>query len=270
MRASLLTLFVLLAVAAGADAQQAPVEGLLVKIQDVIASTTRAETTPDPGMAIDWVYIPAGTFQMGCSAEDNNCDGDEYPSHPVTISQPFELTTTEVTVGMLRSSGQAIPEQPEWSTSPDQPVVIVSWQESSSYCEALGGRLLTEAEWEYAARGGLEGMVFPWGSNSPSHDQDDIAGAAFEGGVGRPVATFEANGYGLYDMAGNVWEWVADVYSGYPNQAIVDPTGPDSGLFRSVRGGSYGDDQGYLRVANRNPVDPNGEHLNVGFRCARD
>ena len=217
-----------------------------------------------------WVEIPAGSFQMGCSADDARCDGDEYPSHTVTISQPFELMTTEVTVGMLQAAGQVVPEQPEWSTNPDQPVVIVSWNEAVDYCRALGGRLPTEAEWEYAARGGLEGRAFPWGSEPPAYDEGDPAGAAFEGGVARPVARFGDNGYGLHDMAGNVWEWIADVYSGYPNEAVTDPTGPATGLVRGVRGGSYGDDQSYLRVANRNPVDPAGEHFNVGFRCARD
>ena len=207
---------------------------------------------------------------MGCSADDSRCDGDEYPSHAVTISLAFELMTTEATVGMLRAAGSAVPEQPDWSTSPDQPVVIVNWDESRAFCEALGGRLPTEAEWEYAARGELDGAVFPWGSDDPSYDDGDATGAAFEGGMARPVGSFGANGYGLHDMAGNVWEWVATVYVGYPNEAVTDPAGPASGLVRSVRGGSYGDDSGYLRVSNRNPVDPAGEHFNLGFRCARD
>jgi formylglycine-generating enzyme required for sulfatase activity len=222
------------------------------------------------GRPAAWVEIPAGTFQMGCSADDVRCDGDEYPSHAVTISQPFEMLTTEPTSGMLLAAAQAVPQQPDWNTTPDQPVVIVSCSEAAAFCEALGGRLPTEAEWEYAARGGLEGGTFPWGSEPPAYDEGDPTGAAFEGGVARPVATFGANGYGLYDMAGNVWEWIADVYSGYPGEAVTDPTGPATGLVRGVRGGSYGDDQSYLRVANRNPVDPDGEHFNVGIRCARD
>ena len=139
---------------------------------------------------------------MGCSADDSRCDGDEYPSHAVTISLAFELMTTEATVGMLRATGSAVPEQPDWSTSPDQPVVIVNWDESRAFCEALGGRLPTEAEWEYAARGELDGAVFPWGSDDPSYDDGDATGATFEGGVARPVGSFGANGYGLYDMAG--------------------------------------------------------------------
>jgi formylglycine-generating enzyme required for sulfatase activity len=180
--------------------------------------------------------------------------------------------TTEVTVAMLRAAGQEVFEQPEWSTSADQPVTIISWDEAAAYCTALGGRLPTEAEWEYAARGGLEGAVFPWGSEDPSYNDGDLTGAAFEGGGARPVATFGANGYGLFDMAGNVWEWIADSYVGYPDEAVTDavslPLDPTD-VVRGVRGGSYGDDQGYLRVSNRNPVRPDGEHVNVGVRCAR-
>jgi formylglycine-generating enzyme required for sulfatase activity len=207
---------------------------------------------------------------MGCSADDRRCDGDEYPAHAVTISRPFDLMSTEVTVGMLFSADRPIPEQPEWSASFDQPAVAINWEEARAVCEALGGRLPTEAEWEYAARGGIEGAVFPWGSEAPSYDDGDATGAAFEGGGGRPVGTFGPNGYGLYDMAGNVWEWVEDIYGAYPNEAVMDPIGPDTGLVHIVRGGSYGDDSSYLRVANRNPAQPDGVHVNVGVRCARD
>jgi formylglycine-generating enzyme required for sulfatase activity len=223
------------------------------------------------GRPAAWVEIPAGTFQMGCSADDVRCDGDEYPSHAVTISQPFEMLTTEVTIGMLLAAGQAVPEQPEWNTSPDQPVVIVSWSEAAAFCEALGGRLPTEAEWEYAARGGLEGGTFPWGSEPPAYDEGDPTGAAFEGGVARPVATFGANGYGLYDMAGNVWEWCSDYYAAdaYNRNPRLNPTGPERGAARVMRGGSWNDRGDLLRVSNRLEMTPTIIGHVFGFRCAK-
>jgi formylglycine-generating enzyme required for sulfatase activity len=97
-----------------------------------------------------------------------------------------------------------------------------------------------------------------------------VNGAAFEGDSPRTAKTFAPNGFGLYDMAGNVWEWVADWYSVLDPEPAKDPRGGEGGGFRVVRGGSYGDDQSNLRVSNRNPNRPASRNVNVGFRCARD
>lgn len=222
---------------------------------------------------IQWVRIPAGTFQMGCvspAMPRRACDADEYPQHRVTITRPFEMMATEVTARMFRAFTALMEDQPVWSMSPDQPVAVVNWAEAQKFCQAIGGRLPTEAEWEYAARGGRDGAIYPWGDQPPDDRPGTANGAAFEGDSPRAVKTFRPNAFGLYDMAGNVWEWVADWYSVLDADPVRDPKGGDGGGFRVVRGGSYGDDQSNLRVSNRNPNRPASRNVNVGFRCARD
>ena len=236
----------------------------------VIAGATVDAQQPIPG--VEWVRIPAGTFQMGCITAEmpRRCDADEYPRHAVTITRPFDMMATEVTARMFRAFTPLMEEQPAWSMSPDQPVAIVAWADAVKFCQAVGGRLPTEAEWEYAARGRREGAIYPWGDQPPEDRPGAVNGAAFEGDSPRPVKTYRPNGFGLYDMAGNVWEWVSDWYSVWDPVAVKDPQGGNGGGFRVVRGGSYGDDQSNLRVSNRNPNRPQNRNVNVGFRCARD
>lgn len=207
---------------------------------------------------------------MGCISEDARCDADEHPRHAVTIGRPFDLMATEVTARMYRAFNPLMDEQPAWSMSPDQPVTIVNWSQAQKFCQEIGGRLPTEAEWEYAARGGRDGAIYPWGDQPPDDRPGTMNGAAFEGDSPRAVRTFAPNGFGLHDMAGNVWEWVADWYTVHGPDAVTDPRGAEGGRFRVVRGGSYGDDQGNLRASNRNPNQPGNRNVNVGFRCARD
>ena len=220
--------------------------------------------------AIAWARIPAGSFEMGCVPGDSRCGVDEHPRHTVTLSKPFELMVTEVTVEMFRGTGLPLDEQPLWSTSPQHPVVIVTWDRAQQFCEMTGGRLPTEAEWEYAARGGRAGAIYPWGDQPPTDDTGAINGAAFEYERPLPVKSFAPNAYGLYNVAGNVWEWTADANGLYAAEAVTDPRGPGSGRARIVRGGSFGDDPENLRVSNRTPNQPGSVNVNVGFRCARD
>ena len=219
---------------------------------------------------IKWARLPAGTFQQGCVPGDTRCDGDEHPRRAVTISRAFDLMTTEVTTGMFRGSKVTLDEQPAWSRTPDQPATIVTWDEARAFCGSIGGRLPTEAEWEYAARGGRDGARYPWGDEAPDYEAGAANGAVFEADGARPAAGFRPNGFGLYHMAGNVWEWVADYYGIYDDGPVKDPQGAGGGAFRVVRGGSYGDDDRNLRTSNRNPNRPGNSNVNVGFRCARD
>jgi formylglycine-generating enzyme len=167
----------------------------------------------------------------------------------------------------------------------DHPVVHVSWNDAQAYCEWAGARLPSEAEWEYAARGGLEGMVFPWGDELepggehrmnvwqgefPSHNTraDGFLGTC-------PVDAFAPNGYGLHNVTGNVWEWCADWFSRdfHTRDKRTNPRGPIRGTRRSTRGGSYLCHDSYCRryrVAARNSMEPDSSTGNTGLRCVRD
>jgi sulfatase modifying factor 1 len=217
---------------------------------------------------------------MGCVPRDGACEADERPRHGVTIWRAFQLMTTEVTVGQFRASSVARPGQPNWNKGDRQPVVNVTWDDARAFCTWAKGRLPTEAEWEYAARGGRSGTIYPWG-NEASHEFANYGTDLCCGGLAQgrdawehtsPVGSFAANGYGLYDMAGNVWEWVADRYDAtyYAGSPARDPPGPPSGSYRVVRGGSWFCYPTLLRVSTRYWIVPGLRLINLGFRCARD
>jgi len=167
----------------------------------------------------------------------------------------------------------------------DHPVVHVSWNDAHAFCDWTGKRLPTEAEWEYAARGGLEGKVFPWGDElepGGEHRMNVWQGAfpaentCADGFYGTcPVDAYPANGSGLHNMTGNVWEWCADWYSPdfHTRDRRTNPQGPARGTNRSTRGGSYLCHHSYCRryrVAARNSLQPDSTTGNTGFRCVED
>jgi len=236
------------------------------------ADLPRRESDP-AGVAM--VLLPPATFERGCVMGDAACFADEQPRHRVTLTQGFFIHATEVTVGAYRAFGAAtgrkMVEVPSWADD-THPVVNVTWEAAQAYCGWAGGRLPTEAEWEYAARGGVAGQRYPWGDGI---DQDR---ANYDGTGGldvfpksAPVGSFPANGFGLYDTAGNVWEWCADWYAerAYSGEAVRDPRGPTEGVRRVVRGGSWTSDPGRLRSSYRFSLEPATESLSVGFRCVR-
>jgi len=216
--------------------------------------------------------IPAGSFEMG-DHHDNM--GSALPVHRVELDA-FYTDIREVTVGQFREfvnqSGHKYggnwANVAKYSPGDDCPMVYVSWNDATAYAKWAGKRLPTEAEWEYAARGGLIGKRYPGG------DEIDKTKAHYAGwnngrGTTKVVGSFEANGYGLYDMAGNVWEWCQDRWGSdyYSNSPTKNPPGPDTGSFRVLRGGSWYDNASALRVAYRINSFPALRTFAYGFRC---
>ena len=224
-----------------------------------------------------YVRIEPGTFQMGVTPGDTEPYPDEKPRHPVRITKGFWIGATPVTVAdYKRFVGQrqqfklppAPDFNPDWS-KPDHPIVRITWDEAKAYCEWDAGRLPTEAEWEYAARGGKDGLKYPWG-NDITPDNANYSGSKWHGTS--PVRSYPPNAWGLYDMAGNVWQWAADWYDKdyYASSPSDDPRGPQSGTLRVLRGGSFLYIARYLRASNRSGVAPGGRDFNIGFRCVRE
>jgi formylglycine-generating enzyme required for sulfatase activity len=255
--------------------------------------------------------ISGGTFSMGTDTEKipdlmktfnvrrAEIFGDETPGHPVKVS-PFYIDKHEVTNAGFRSF---LKKHPEWQKDrisadlqngkylqdwtannypkgkADFPVVFVTWYAAVAYCRSQGKRLPTEAEGEFAARGGLTNSTFPWG-DEPADKSRANYGASNLGAATR-VGSYPANGYGLYDMAGNVWEFLADEWAKYSvGPALqIDPVAGDD-LFahgdsylnvrsrRVIRGGSWGGSPINLRVTYRDSHPPEGAGDHVGFRCA--
>jgi formylglycine-generating enzyme required for sulfatase activity len=219
-------------------------------------------TNPKDGLTYAW--IPPGTFTMGCSTGDPDCFPDEKPAHPVTLTAGFFLSRTEVTVRAYKRFAD-IPDSAANGLNEDSgqmPAVDVTWAEAASYCKWAGGRLPTEAEWEYAARAG---------SSAPLPGDPDQT-AWYEAnslGSSHPVGMKLANRFGLFDMSGNVWEWVNDWYApAYDAQtAAIDPQGPPSGQMRVLRGGSWLNPRTLIRASDRARSDPEVRFNYFGFRC---
>ena len=216
-----------------------------------------------------WKPIPGGTFTMGCSPGDTACFSNEKPPHSVTLP-PFEMLETEVTEAQYL----AVTGDDHWCAygageGPDSPMECVDWYKANAFCEAVGGRLCTEAEWEYAARGGTTTKYYC--GNSPSC-LDGIAWYLDNSGFHKHDVKGKApNAYGLYDMSGNVWEWTADWYDEnyYASSPAHNPQGANSGSTRVYRGGGFGSGGGGLRVSIRGGAVPYHDYDNLGLRCCR-
>jgi formylglycine-generating enzyme len=274
---------------------------ILVLVSGVLAQTPIG----DPSTA-NMALIPGATYEMGTDAaaiprlmetfsvRRAEVFVEEAPKHRVTVPS-FYLDRAEVTNQQFK---RFIEQNPEWQKDripaayhngkylqqwnrtsfpigqDNYPVINVSWYAAAAFCEALGKRLPTEAEWEYAARGGIEGKDFPWGNELPDKTRANFGKSGTNGAVA--VASYQANGYGLHDMAGNVWEYLADEWGKYPTseRATLALKLFENRSFlavktrRALRGGSYGGGVVNLRVTYRDSHLPENAGDHVGFRCA--
>jgi formylglycine-generating enzyme required for sulfatase activity len=213
------------------------------------------------------VTVTAGVFMMGCNAAvDSMCHDDEKPYHQVTLPA-FAIDTTEVTGAEYAACVAAGPCPTANTSQQDGPAVLVTWAGADAYCRWAGNRLPNEAEWEKAARG-TDGRVYPWGNDAPDCTRAQTAAC---GGTPGPVGAHPAGASpsGAQDMAGNVWEWVADWYqSDYYGQSPADsPPGPATGVNRVKRGGATAFTDPPPRVSLRVSTPPNAADSTTGFRC---
>ena len=265
-----------------------------------------------PGVSSEMILINGGKFRMGT----HSGMPFESPVHEVEVG-PFYIDKHEVTVADFESFVDATgykteaerlgwsgvfdlesgewkrvdgtdwrhPEGPRSKPKPTEPVSQVSWNDAIAFAAWAGKRLPTEAEFEYAARGGLAGKIYAWGDELRPNGKPVAnwwqgvfpeSNTGEDGFLGRaPVMSFPANGYDVYDMTGNVWEWCADRFSEeyYRLSPPMNPTGPDAGEDRVIRGGSFLCAQNYCsnyRVAGRSFAKPDTGLNNLGFRCVRD
>jgi formylglycine-generating enzyme len=276
----------------------------------ICALFSLALTSPAQNTRRNVVRIPGATFRMGTDtakiseiaaafniSKHPDLIQAESPQHTVTISR-FYLDRYEVTNASFQ---RFIRARPEWSAARipkrfhngnylkdwngdnfpagkgNHPVVNVSWYAAVAYCRWSGKRLPTEAEWEFAARGGLKDKTFSWGDALVDSSRANYAGSNINGTT--PIRSYPANGYGLFDMAGNVWEFTADEWAPYSNLPQVDPVAGGK-LFldqsfsevttrRVIRGGSFAGAPLNLRVTYRDSHPPEGAQPFVGFRCAK-
>lgn len=238
-----------------------------------------AATAPE---ALTWVPLPAGTFQMGRS----DGEPDEQPAHTVHVAG-FELTKTEVTVGQYRrcveagactppcdKASDAFSNWGRWGRE-DHPVNCVDWHQAQAFAAWAGGRLPTEAEWEYAARSGGAAQAYPWGDEPATCDRAVMDDGGFGCGQGHsaPVCSKPDgnSAQGVCDLAGNVWEWLQDEhhasYAGAPSDGSAWET--EGAQTRVDRGGGWGSNALTLRASLRGGDEPTRRSGDLGFRLAR-
>lgn len=235
-------------------------------------------TETEFGLNLEMVYVKGGVFNMGATTEqgDDPFD-DEYPVRKIEIDS-YHIGKCEITQAQWKA---VMGTEPSYFTGDDRPVEQVSWNDAQEFCKRLSQKtgkkyvLPTEAQWEYAAKGGNKARRTKYsGSNNLDevawcYDNSCVCGESSPDFGTHPVGTKKANELGIHDMSGNVWEWVADRYaSAYDGTDTHNPQGPSVGADRVVRGGSWGGKTRGCRVTARSGDYPKLQNLNIGFRVA--
>ncbi|MCL2510683.1 MAG: formylglycine-generating enzyme family protein [Bacteroidales bacterium] len=244
--------------------------GLLFKVS--------AELTKVSAELIPMVFVQGGTFTMGCTSEQgSDCGSDEKPAHKVTVSD-FYIGKYPVTQAQWKAVMGSYPKELHNTGCDDCPVDNVSWDDAQGFIKKLNAqtgktyRLPTEAEWEYAARGGAQTKGYKYsGSNNIGevawYDGNYKNSKHGTQGTTHPVGTKKPNELGIYDMSGNVWEWCSDWYGSYSSNAETNPKGPNTGSDRVSRGGSWIINAlSVLSVTGRSSAGPGSRRNFLGFR----
>jgi len=243
----------------------------------------------EPTPAIEMVLVKGGTFTMGCVPEqESDCDYNSIPAHQVTLND-FYIGKYEVTQKQWREiMGVNIRQQrdmeseqlPLYGLGDEYPMYYVNWYETHEFISRLNEktgknyRLPTEAEWEYAARGGNQSRGYKYSGSNAIEEVSWYYGNSGEGGsanlIAHPVGTKKENELGIHDMTGNVWEWVSDLYGEYGGNAQTNPKGPETGWLHVLRGGSWFYHARPMLVSFRGNSDPTSRTGHIGFRLASD
>ncbi|MBK9948563.1 MAG: SUMF1/EgtB/PvdO family nonheme iron enzyme [Nitrospira sp.] len=234
------------------------------------------------------VEVPTGSFPMGVPPGDRDGGRDEYPRHEVVLDT-FLIDQFEVTNGryleFIKSTGHRVPQNPTNPTRnlwqggtiteslAERPVINVDWFDADAYCKWAGKRLPSEAEWEKAAKGTSD-RRFPWGNVEPTAKHLNYNQKWIGEKTLMPVGSYEAgkSPYGVYDIVGNVWEWVNDWYDAryYEKSPSKNPPGPQEGTKKVIRGAGWQNETPTVRIFTRVDSDPTMRNESTGFRCAAD
>jgi len=252
-----------------------------VNLRAAIVASGFAWRIKDTSSNIEMLLVPAGTFTMGCSASTQyGCESDESPTHQVTLTQAFymgryEVTQAQWTAKMGSNPSYFVPAN-GYSSDTTKPVEQVSWNMIAStggFMSVTGLRLPTEAEWEYAYRAGTTTAFHNYPAQPTGFNDDTLLEniawySSNSGSQTHAVGGKLANGLGLHDMAGNVWEWCQDWYGPYASESVTNPTGPTTGSYRLLRGGRWSGVSDYCRASQRLGGSPGGFY-GFGFRVVR-
>jgi formylglycine-generating enzyme required for sulfatase activity len=225
-------------------------------LQAKLGAAAKARVNPKDGL--HYVFIPAGSFKMGCSAGDSDCLPQEIRPYDVKISKGFWLGQTDVTQAAWK---RVMNGDPSYFKGDQLPVETVTWDQAVKYCEAIGGPLPTEAEWEYAARAGSTSARYGELDSIAWYEKNSSGSTHAVGGK-------QPNQFGLFDMLGNVWQWVQDDYGPYRSDASTDRLALTKVSIQKVaRGGSWGSSPLGVRASFRVRGGPSDRVYDLRFRC---